>query len=142
MYLITGSAGFIGFHICLKLLKKKNNVIGIDNLNNYYDVKLKKKRNKILKSFKNYKFYKINILNQREVNKVFKKNKIKTVIHLAAQAGVRYSIKFPEYNRINDKKNPPMVYKAHGECHHWLGGLSGWHEPWLPCRHAHRCRHR
>ncbi len=96
MYLVSGSAGFIGFSICLELLKKKKKVIGIDNLNDYYDIKLKKKRNKILKSFKNYFFHKINIINQSNVNKIFKTYKIDKVIHLAAQAGVRYSIKFPE----------------------------------------------
>ena len=55
---ITGSAGFIGFHLSLKLLKEGYNVIGIDNLNNYYDVKLKKNRNNILRKFKNYIFIK------------------------------------------------------------------------------------
>ncbi len=96
MYLVTGSAGFIGFHTCLKLLKKKKKVIGIDNLNKYYDVNLKKKRNSILKKFKNFKFLNIDINNNKIIYKVFSKNKIKHVIHLAAQAGVRYSIKFPE----------------------------------------------
>ena len=55
MYLVTGSAGFIGFHICLKLLKQKKNVIGLDNLNDYYDPKLKLERNKILKRYSNFK---------------------------------------------------------------------------------------
>ena len=96
MYLVTGSAGFIGFHTCIKLLKQKKTVIGIDNLNDYYDINLKKKRNSILKKFKNYYFFKINICNKKSVNKVFRQNKIKTVIHLAAQAGVRYSIQHPE----------------------------------------------
>ena len=57
-YLITGSAGFIGFHTCLKLLKQKKKVVGIDCLNNYYSVKLKKKRLEILNEFKNFTFYK------------------------------------------------------------------------------------
>jgi len=55
IFVITGSAGFIGFHLSLKLLKNGYQVIGIDNLNNYYDINLKKNRNKILKKFKNYK---------------------------------------------------------------------------------------
>ena len=71
---ITGSAGFIGFHLSLKLLKKGYQVIGIDNLNNYYDVKLKKDRNKILKEYKNYIFKKIDIKNLKELNRIFKKN--------------------------------------------------------------------
>ena len=58
IFVITGSAGFIGFHLSLKLLKNGYQVIGIDNLNNYYDINLKKNRNKILKKFKNYKFEK------------------------------------------------------------------------------------
>tara|TARA_B100000886_G_scaffold330455_1_gene280912 strand:- start:4041 stop:5051 length:1011 start_codon:yes stop_codon:yes gene_type:complete len=93
--LITGTAGFIGFHLANKLLKKKINVIGIDNINNYYDIILKKKRNAILLKNKNYKFYKIDISNKGKLNKVFEKNKITYVINLAAQAGVRYSLKEP-----------------------------------------------
>ncbi len=93
---ITGSAGFIGFHLSLKLLKKGYQVIGIDNLNNYYDVKLKKDRNKILKEYKNYIFKKIDIKNLKELNRIFKKKKIYCVIHLAAQAGVRYSLINPK----------------------------------------------
>ena len=68
---ITGSAGFIGFHLSLKLLKKGYQVIGIDNLNNYYDVKLKKDRNKILKEYKNYIFKKIDIKNLNELKRIF-----------------------------------------------------------------------
>ena len=96
IFIITGSAGFIGFHLALKLLKKGYKVIGIDNLNNYYDVKLKKDRNKILKKFKNYVFKKIDIRNIKNLDKVFKKRKIYCVIHLAAQAGVRYSLMNPK----------------------------------------------
>ena len=73
---ITGSAGFIGFHLSLKLLKKGYQVIGIDNLNNYYDVKLKKDRNKILKEYKNYIFKKIDIKNLKELNRILKKKSI------------------------------------------------------------------
>ena len=62
--LVTGCAGFIGFHISIKLLKKKSKVIGIDNLSDYYDVKLKKERLKILKQYKNFSFEKINIENR------------------------------------------------------------------------------
>lgn len=89
--LITGSAGFIGFHLCKKLLEK-NQVIGIDNLNSYYDVKLKKLRNSILKKELNYFFYKKNIENLESLKEIFKKHKPDIVINLAAQAGVRYSL--------------------------------------------------
>ena len=96
MYLITGSAGFIGFHLCLNLLKQNKSVIGIDNINNYYDTKLKKDRLKILKKHKKFIFFKYDITNKIKIDEVFKKNKIKYVINLAAQAGVRYSIKYPQ----------------------------------------------
>ena len=96
--LITGCAGFIGFHLCLHLLKqnKKYQVFGIDNLNNYYDLKLKKNRLSILKKYKKFKFFKMDITNNNNLYKNFMKNKYNYVVNLAAQAGVRYSVKFPE----------------------------------------------
>lgn len=89
--LITGSAGFIGFHLSQKLLGK-NQIIGIDNFNQYYDNKLKKLRNSILKKNSNYLFYKKDIENFNSLNAIFKKHKPNVVINLAAQAGVRYSL--------------------------------------------------
>ena len=89
--LITGSAGFIGFHLCKKLLEK-NQIIGIDNFNQYYDNKLKKLRNSILKKNSNYIFYKKDIEKFKALNLIFKKHKPDVVINLAAQAGVRYSL--------------------------------------------------
>jgi UDP-glucuronate 4-epimerase len=94
--LVTGSAGFIGFHISQLLLKKNYKVIGLDNLNNYYSISLKKSRNKILKNFKNYTFIKADICKKDAIIKICKKFKINYILHLAAQAGVRYSIKNPE----------------------------------------------
>ena len=94
--LITGSAGFIGFNFSRFLLTNTNfKITGIDNFNDYYDVNLKKKRNKILLKFNNYKFKKIDICNNKNLNKIFKKEKFDFVFHFAAQAGVRYSIKNP-----------------------------------------------
>ena len=98
--LVTGCAGFIGFHTTIKLIKLGFNVIGIDNINNYYDKKLKKDRlNEILESQKKYKgkfkFYKIDICDEKKIIILFKKFKFKKIIHLAAQAGVRYSLKNP-----------------------------------------------
>lgn len=93
--LITGSAGFIGFHVAKKLLENNNKIIGIDNFNNYYDPKLKLDRNKILKKYKNYVFYKGDICDLKFVKKVFQKHKIDKICHLAAQAGVRYSLTNP-----------------------------------------------
>ena len=98
--LITGCAGFIGYHLCLSILKendKKINIVGFDNLNSYYDVNLKIQRLKELKKFsKNFTFYKIDISNNNLLKKYFKKYKFKYVVNLAAQAGVRYSIQNPE----------------------------------------------
>lgn len=93
--LVTGSAGFIGMHVCKSLLQQGYTVIGLDNLNDYYDVNLKKSRLEILKEFKNFKFYEIDICNQNLLIKIFKEHSFYRVIHLAAQAGVRYSIKNP-----------------------------------------------
>ena len=97
-YLVTGAAGFIGFHTSLNLLKQGHVVVGIDNLNNYYDVNLKKNRIKFLNqnNKKNFKFHKIDISNVKKTQLIFKKYKFDKVIHLAAQAGVRYSILKPE----------------------------------------------
>jgi UDP-glucuronate 4-epimerase len=94
--LVTGAAGFIGFHTCLRLLKNNFKVLGIDNLNNYYDVDLKKERIHILNKYKNFIFVKSDITDRASIKKIFNNYNFKKVIHLAAQAGVRYSIKHPE----------------------------------------------
>ena len=94
--LVTGAAGFIGMHSCIELLKKGHIVLGLDNLNNYYSVKLKKDRIKILKKFKNFSFYKLDINNLKKIESKFQSFRPETVINLAAQAGVRYSIIHPE----------------------------------------------
>ena len=92
---ITGSSGFIGFHLSQKLLDKGHIVQGFDSMNNYYDVKLKKKRYQILKKYKNFLFKKGNIENKKTLANVILRFKPKIIIHLAAQAGVRYSIEKP-----------------------------------------------
>ena len=93
---ITGSSGFIGFHLTKKLLDKGHSVYGYDSVNDYYDLKLKKERNNILKRYKRYKFTKGNLENYNQLSKVVSKFKPKIIIHLAAQAGVRYSIDNPD----------------------------------------------
>lgn len=95
--LITGCCGFIGFHLVLNLLnKKKYKVVGIDNLNSYYDLKIKKDRLKIMnKKSSNFHFKKIDITNKNGLKQVFSNYDFDCVINLAAQAGVRYSILNP-----------------------------------------------
>jgi UDP-glucuronate 4-epimerase len=94
-WLITGAAGFIGMHTCLKLLARGEKVIGLDNINDYYDVNLKKDRLSILKRDDNFEFVLCDIKNFIEVSRLFKRFQPSKVIHLAAQAGVRYSIMNP-----------------------------------------------
>ncbi|RBP42243.1 NAD-dependent epimerase [Garciella nitratireducens] len=93
--LITGVAGFIGFHLSNLLLDIGYQVIGIDNLNDYYDPKLKQARLEILEQNNNFTFYKVDLKDKVEVDKIFETYKPEYVINLAAQAGVRYSIKNP-----------------------------------------------
>ena len=93
--LITGAAGFIGFSLS-RSLSKNIRIIGVDNLNAYYDLNLKKERLKILKKNKKFTFIKEDILNEKKLDYIFNKYRIKKVIHLAAQAGVRYSITNPK----------------------------------------------
>ena len=99
--LLTGAAGFIGFHTSLELLGRGDNVVGLDNLNDYYDVDLKTARlekiySKAQTSSGTFKFYEIDISNKEKIEKIFKDEKFDKVINLAAQAGVRYSIENPD----------------------------------------------
>ena len=93
--LITGAAGFIGFHLARKLLEHSYRVIGIDNLNDYYDTKLKISRLDILNKYEKFTFEKIDLKEQALVDKAFQNHEPDYVINLAAQAGVRYSIENP-----------------------------------------------
>jgi UDP-glucuronate 4-epimerase len=92
---VTGSVGFIGSAVSIKLLERGDNVIGIDNHNDYYDPKLKDARFERLKKYKNYKHYKIDLSDQQSLDQIFKEHNIQKVVNLAAQAGVRYSMKNP-----------------------------------------------
>jgi len=94
--LVTGAAGFIGFHISKRLLDSGCDVVGLDNVNDYYDVKLKRDRLKILQDHDRFSFHEINLEDQEAVAQLFDKESVQRVIHLAAQAGVRYSIQHPE----------------------------------------------
>ncbi len=97
--LVTGSAGFIGFHLCRKLINTGVRVIGIDNINDYYDVELKKKRLEVLSKDpsrkKNWQFIKTDLLDKEQLFQIFKKYQPEIVVNLAAQAGVRYSLRNP-----------------------------------------------
>lgn len=93
--LVTGVAGFIANKVAEKLLKTKKEVIGIDNINDYYDIKIKHHRLNKLNVYKNFKFHKLDIENKKSLDKIFKNNKISAVINLAARAGVRYSMENP-----------------------------------------------
>lgn len=93
--LVTGSAGFIGFHLSYRLLSEGCRVIGLDNINDYYDPKLKKDRLKILEPFPNFAFHRIDLQDRSRMEDLFANHSFDTVVHLAAQAGVRYSLENP-----------------------------------------------
>jgi len=100
--LVTGAAGFIGFHLAKRLLALGYHVIGVDNINEYYDVLLKKDRLKILEGNSNFKFFKIDLSNKKKINQLFKEKQMHIIVNLAAQAGVRYSLDNPHsYVRSN-----------------------------------------
>ena len=93
--IVTGSAGFIGSSLCLKLLERGDSVMGIDNHNNYYDPKIKDARVERLTKFSNYQHFRIDLTDVENLNKIFQEHKPHSVANLAAQAGVRYSIENP-----------------------------------------------
>jgi len=94
--LVTGVAGFIGFQIARRLLEAGFEIIGVDNINDYYDVNIKNDRLKILRVYDRFAFHKKNLEAKEDIDQIFKENSPQRVIHLAAQAGVRYSIENPE----------------------------------------------
>jgi UDP-glucuronate 4-epimerase len=93
--LVTGSAGFIGYHLSQRLLSRGDKVIGLDNINDYYDVSLKEARLELLKQQNNFSFYKLDLADQQRIEKLFQDHQFEIVVNLAAQAGVRYSLKNP-----------------------------------------------
>ena len=95
-YLVTGAAGFIGFFLSKALLDKGEQVIGLDNLNDYYDVSLKESRLAVLKKYENFQFYRADLADKEAVFAIFKQHLPAVVVNLAAQAGVRYSIENPD----------------------------------------------
>jgi len=93
--LVTGAAGFIGYHLSKRLLENGCHVAGLDNLNPYYDVQLKKDRLERLTSFENFSFYKMDLADKKALEEIFESTQFDVVVNLAAQAGVRYSLENP-----------------------------------------------
>jgi UDP-glucuronate 4-epimerase len=118
--LVTGAAGFIGFHIARQLLVEGRHVLGLDSLNNYYDPALKQSRLDLLRDQARFSFVQMDLADRRSIGELFAKHRFATVVHLAAQAGVRYSI------------DHPHAY-ADANLAGFLNVLEG-------CRH-HDCRH-
>ena len=132
--LITGCAGFIGSYLSKRLLEEFNNIkiIGLDNLNDYYDVSLKEYRLAKLKKYDNFFFIKENIANKEAVDKIFQEYKPNVVVNLAAQAGVRYSIDHPDvymesnvmgfYNILEACRNYPVSHLVYASSSSVYGG--------------------
>jgi UDP-glucuronate 4-epimerase len=93
--LVTGAAGFIGFHLSRRLLKDGGDVVGLDNMNDYYDVSLKEARLAVLRKENNFTFHRVDLADRPAMEALFEKEQPEIVVNLAAQAGVRYSIKNP-----------------------------------------------
>lgn len=93
--LVTGAAGFIGYHVCERLLKDGEEVLGVDNLNHYYDVKLKEARLDLLRKRPGFRFELADVADRSQLNGALAATPLRQVVHLAAQAGVRYSLKNP-----------------------------------------------
>ena len=120
--LVTGAAGFIGFHVAQRLLSTGSKVVGLDNLNDYYDPKLKEARLDILKRQSNFTFVKLNLADRDSVKSLFAQHRFPAVIHLAAQAGVRYSLQNPHaYIDANIEGFVNVLEGCrHGDCGHLL----------------------
>ncbi len=93
--LVTGAAGFIGFHLCQSLLMRGDTVVGLDNMNSYYDVTLKADRLALLQQQENFSFHELDLANREGMAQLFAREQFDIVAHMAAQAGVRYSIENP-----------------------------------------------
>ena len=132
--LITGSSGFIGSFLCKRLLNEYNNIkiIGLDNMNSYYDVSLKEYRLNELFKYNNYTFIKGNLADKELINKIFNEYKPEIVVNLAAQAGVRYSITNPDtyiesniigfYNILEACRNHPVEHLVYASSSSVYGG--------------------
>ena len=133
MILVTGAAGFIGAFLCKKLLETtKDKIVGLDNLNDYYDVSLKEERLKMLFGFKNFSFIKGDLADKPFIDTLFRENHFDIVVNLAAQAGVRYSIDHPDvyinsniigfYNILEACRNNPVQHLVYASSSSVYGG--------------------
>ena len=132
--LITGSSGFIGSFLCKRLLNEYNNIkiIGLDNMNSYYDVSLKEYRLNELSKYNNYTFIKGNLADKELINKIFNEYKPEIIVNLAAQAGVRYSLTNPDtyiesniigfYNILEACRNHPVEHLVYASSSSVYGG--------------------
>ena len=116
LFLITGAAGFIGFYLSKKLLEENLEVIGVDNINDYYDTNLKQNRLRELSSFEKFHFFKGDISNRDFIFYIFKEYRPKIIINLAAQAGVRYSLENPD---VYIQSNVIGFYNILEACRHY-----------------------
>jgi UDP-glucuronate 4-epimerase len=120
--LVTGAAGFIGFHVAQRLLSAGRAVVGLDVVNNYYDPKLKEARLEILKRDPNFSFVKLDLANRAATSVLFAQHRFPAVIHLAAQAGVRYSLQHPHAYMDANIEGFINVLEGcrHNDCRHLL----------------------
>lgn len=131
--IVTGSAGFIGFHTSKRLLEKGYKVVGIDNMNNYYDPELKYKRLSILEEYDDFYFHKLDLFEKDELGEIISSYKeLQSVIHLSAQAGVRYSLENPTayinsniigfFNLLETLRNIPIKHLLYASSSSVYGG--------------------
>ena len=123
-HLVTGAAGFIGYHVCEKLLARGDEVVGVDNLNPYYDPSLKQARLERLLGKPGFRFQHLDIAERDAIDTLFAAERAPRVIHLAAQAGVRYSVSHPHAYVASNVTGFLHVLEG---CRH--NGAAVWHHP-------------
>ena len=138
-YFITGVAGFIGSNLAKRILKEEKDIqiVGLDNMNEYYDIRIKEARLKELEGFTNFKFIKGNLADKELIEKIFEEYKPEIVVNLAAQAGVRYSITNPDdyiesnligfYNILEACRNHPVEHLVYASSSSVYGSKKKYH---------------